>query len=95
MIFTLNCIDGNRRWCIGQMYTVPEYIQNEVKRIKTARTEKKIQHKNTRKNTTKQTNKQTSKKKTTSRESSLTFSNWRVGLEILDIGTYLKTKTDS
>ena len=76
------------------MYTVPEYIKNEVKRIKTARTEKKIQHKNTRKNTTKQTNKQ-AKKKTTSRESSLTFSNWRDGLEILDKGTYLKTKTDS
>ena len=44
------------------MYTVPEYIKNEVKRIKTARTEKKIQHKNTRKNTTKQTNKQAKKK---------------------------------
>ena len=47
------------------MYTVPEYIQNEVKRIKTARTEKKIQHKNTKKKhdqTNKQTNKQTSKK---------------------------------
>ena len=39
------------------MYTVPEYIQNEVKRIKTARTEKKIQHKNT----TKQINKQQKK----------------------------------